>query len=159
VRGDIPAEAARLRERVGLTVEQGKRFPHELSGGQRQRVNIARALAGGPKLVLLDEPVSSLDASLRRGVIEMLGELQEELGCGYVLVSHDLATVEAVADRVAVMHEGKIVEQGDAKDVFERPQHPYTQTLLAASPKVPLLPGGVRSSGWARPTQQSSYSA
>ncbi len=156
---DAATRATVLLERVGLTAEQGKRFPHELSGGQRQRVNIARALAGGPKLVLLDEPVSSLDASLRRGVIELLRELQDELGCGYVLVSHDLATVEAVADRVAVMHGGKIVELGDAKDVFERPQHSYTQTLLAASPKVPSLPGGVRSSGWAQPTQQSSFSA
>jgi peptide/nickel transport system ATP-binding protein len=159
VRVDVRAEAAGLLERVGLTVAQGKRFPHELSGGQRQRVNIARALAGGPKLVLLDEPVSSLDASLRRGIVELLGELQGELGCGYVLVSHDLATVEAVADRVAVMHAGEIVEQGDARDVFERPRHSYTQTLLAASPKLPSLPGGVRSSGWAPPTQQSSFSA
>jgi peptide/nickel transport system ATP-binding protein len=156
---DTPARAAQLLERVGLTAEQGRRFPHELSGGQRQRVNIARALAGEPKLVSLDEPVSSLDASLRRGVLDLLGELQEEMGCGYVLVSHDLATVEAVADRVAVMYGGKIVELGDGKDVFERPQHSYTQTLLAASPKVPSLPGGVRSSGWARPTQQSSFSA
>jgi ABC-type glutathione transport system ATPase component len=159
VSGGAQAEAATLLERVGLTAEQGRRFPHELSGGQRQRVNIARALAGGPKLVLLDEPVSSLDASLRRGILELLGELQEEMGCGYVLVSHDLATVEAVADRVAVMYGGKIVEQGYAKDVFEQPQHSYTQTLLAASPKVPSLPGGVRSSGWAQPTQQSSFSA
>jgi ABC-type glutathione transport system ATPase component len=156
---EAPVRASGLLERVGLTAEQGKRFPHELSGGQRQRVNIARALVGGPKLVLLDEPVSSLDASLRRGIVELLGELQEELGCGFVLVSHDLATVEAVADRVVVMHGGKIVEQGDARDVFERPQHSYTQTLLAASPKVPSLPGGVRSSGWAQPTQQSSFSA
>ncbi len=156
---EAPTRASGLLERVGLTSPQGKRFPHELSGGQRQRVNIARALAGGPKLVLLDEPVSSLDASLRRGIVELLGELQEELGCGYVLVSHDLATVEAVADRVAVMHGGKIVEQGDARDVFERPQDSYTQTLLAASPQVPSLPGGVRSSGWAQPTQQSSFSA
>ncbi|MGH2911834.1 MAG: ATP-binding cassette domain-containing protein, partial [Solirubrobacteraceae bacterium] len=158
-RGDVGVEAIRLLERVGLTVEQGKRFPHELSGGQRQRVNIARALAGGPKLVLLDEPVSSLDASLRRGIVELLGELQEELGCGYVLVSHDLSTVEAVADRVAVMHAGEIVEQGDARDVFERPRHSYTQTLLEASPKVPSPSGGVRSSGWAQPTRQSSFSA
>jgi peptide/nickel transport system ATP-binding protein len=146
VRGDVRDEAARLLERVGLTAEQGKRFPHELSGGQRQRVNIARALAGGPKLVLLDEPVSSLDASLRLGIVELLGELQEELGCGYVLVSHDLATVEAVADRVAVMHAGKILEEGNARDVFERPRHSYTQTLLSAGPRVPSLSGGVRSS-------------
>ncbi|HEY8304012.1 MAG TPA: ABC transporter ATP-binding protein, partial [Solirubrobacteraceae bacterium] len=146
---DARPEAARLLERVGLTAAQGSRYPHELSGGQRQRVNIARALAGAPRLVLLDEPVSSLDASLRRGVVELLGALQDELACAYVLVSHDLATVEAVADRVVVMNAGKIVEEGLARDVFERPEHPYTRTLLAASPKVPSLPGGVRSSGWA----------
>ncbi|HEY2632486.1 MAG TPA: ABC transporter ATP-binding protein [Solirubrobacteraceae bacterium] len=148
-RARAPAVAARMLERVGLDAGQGERYPHELSGGQRQRVNIARAIAGEPKLVLLDEPVSSLDASLRRGIVELLGELQEEIGCGYVLVSHDLATVEAVADRVAVMHAGEIVEMGAAGDVFERPTHPYTRELLAASPKLPSLPGGVRSSGWA----------
>jgi peptide/nickel transport system ATP-binding protein len=148
------AGVAMLLERVGLTAAQGSRYPHELSGGQRQRVNIARALAGGPKLVLLDEPVSSLDASLRRGIVELLGELQQEIGCGYVLVSHDLATVEAVADCVAVMSAGRIVEMGQARDVFERPEHPYTQALLAASPKVPSLPGGVRSPGWAHTQTQ-----
>jgi peptide/nickel transport system ATP-binding protein len=158
-KASAPAQSIGLLERVGLTAAQGRRFPHELSGGQRQRVNIARGIAGGPKLVLLDEPVSSLDASLRRGIVELLGELQEELGCGYVLVSHDLSTVEAVADRVAVMHGGEIVEQGETREVFERPRHSYTQTLLAATPKLPTLPGGVRSSGWAQPTQQSSFSA
>jgi peptide/nickel transport system ATP-binding protein len=135
-----------LLERVGLTAAHGMRFPHELSGGERQRVGIARALAGEPRLVLLDEPVSSLDASIRRGVIELLAELQEQLGCGYVLVSHDFATVEAVADRIAVMREGRVVELGDARDVLERPAHPYTRELLAACPR---LPRGVRSSVWA----------
>jgi len=137
-----------LLERVGLKPMQGKRFPHELSGGERQRVGIARALAGEPRLVLLDEPVSSLDASIRRGVIELLIDLQEELGCGYVLVSHDFTTVEAVADRIAVMHGGKIVEQGEARELLKRPTHPYTQELLAACPRVPGLPGGVASEAW-----------
>jgi peptide/nickel transport system ATP-binding protein len=147
-----------LLERVGLSASHQTRYPHELSGGQRQRVGIARALAGEPRLVLLDEPVSSLDASIRRGVIELLSELQAQLGCAYVLVSHDLTTVEAVADRIAVMHGGEIVELADAHELLERPTHPYTQTLLAACPR---LPSGVRSSGWMEPEtkRQSSYSA
>jgi peptide/nickel transport system ATP-binding protein len=138
-------EVPRLLERVGLKVAYATRFPHELSGGERQRVGIARALAGQPRLVLLDEPVSSLDASIRRGVIELLIELQAELGCSYVLVSHDFTTVEAVADRIAVMHAGKLVELADATQLLEHPAHPYTRELLAACPR---LPGGVRSSGW-----------
>jgi peptide/nickel transport system ATP-binding protein len=141
-------EAERLLEQVGLRPAHAKRFPHELSGGERQRVGIARALAGGPRLVLLDEPVSSLDASIRRGVIDLLIELQAELGCAYVLVSHDFTTVEAVADRIAVMHEGKVVELGDARELLEHPTHPYTQELLAACPRVPGLPGGVASESW-----------
>ncbi len=124
-------------ERVGLKQAYATRYPHELSGGERQRVGIARALAGEPRLVLLDEPVSSLDASIRRGVIDLLGELQQQLGCAYVLVSHDFATVEALADRVAVMHVGKIVELGSAEEVLSEPKHPYTQELIAACPKIP----------------------
>jgi peptide/nickel transport system ATP-binding protein len=135
----------RLLEQVGLKPAYSVRFPHELSGGERQRVGIARALAGEPRLVLLDEPVSSLDASIRRGVIELLDELQAEIGCSYVLVSHDFTTVEAVADRIAVMYRGKVVELGDARELLERPTHPYTQELLAACPR---LPRGVGSSGW-----------
>jgi peptide/nickel transport system ATP-binding protein len=155
---EAKSRAGELLERVGLSASQGARYPHELSGGQRQRVGIARALGGAltgithsgrqaseVRLVLLDEPVSSLDASIRRGVIELLGELQAQLGCAYVLVSHDLTTVEAVADRIAVMYGGKIVELADARELLERPTHPYTQTLLAACPR---LPSGVRSSGW-----------
>ncbi len=155
-RAEARLGTGRLLERVGLKPEYAARFPHELSGGERQRVGIARALAGEPRLVLLDEPVSSLDASIRRGVIELLAELQEQFGCGYVLVSHDLTTVEAVADRIAVMYAGKIVELAGARDLFERPGHPYTRTLLAASPKVPRLPGPVRSDTW---TQRGSFSA
>jgi peptide/nickel transport system ATP-binding protein len=136
----------RLLERVGLKPEYAGRFPHQLSGGERQRVGIARALAGEPRLVLLDEPVSSLDASVRRGVIDLLIDLQAELGCSYVLVSHDFTTVEAVADRIAVMYEGRIVELGEARQVLEHPTHPYTEELLAACPR---LPGGVRSDTWA----------
>jgi peptide/nickel transport system ATP-binding protein len=144
--------AGRLLERVGLKPEYAVRFPHELSGGERQRVGIARALAGEPRLVLLDEPVSSLDASIRRGVIDLLIDLQAELGCSYVLVSHDFTTVEAVADRIAVMHEGKIVELGEARGLLEQPSHPYTRELLAARPRVPFgvrLPRGVGSNTWA----------
>ncbi len=171
--GEAPrdGEAARdralwLLRRVGLGGEHAERYPHELSGGQRQRVTIARALAGRPRLVLLDEPVSSLDASLRRGVIELLDELQAELGCAYVVVSHDLGAVEATADRIAVMRGGRIVELGEAERVLREPSHPYTRELLAARPPVaagaPAATGGRRdlrapagagdrvpSSGWA----------
>jgi peptide/nickel transport system ATP-binding protein len=135
--------ALELLERVGLPAAYGARFPHELSGGERQRVGIARALSGRPRLVLLDEPVSSLDASLRRGVIELLAEVQAEFDCGYVLVSHDLGMVAQMADRIAVMYGGKVVELADADELLEHPKHPYTQELLAASPS---LPGAVRSS-------------
>jgi peptide/nickel transport system ATP-binding protein len=147
-------EVVRLLERVGLRAEQAKRFPHELSGGERQRVGIARALAGESRLVLLDEPVSSLDASIRRGVIDLLEQLQVELGCAYVLVSHDFTTVEALADRIAVMHRGKVVEQGNASELLESPKHPYTRELLAACPR---LPGGVGSEAWT--TQRGSFGA
>jgi peptide/nickel transport system ATP-binding protein len=154
-RADLAREAVAALERVGLTAAHAPRYPHELSGGERQRVGIARALAGAPRLVLLDEPVTSLDASLRRGVIELLAELQEQIGCSYVLVSHDLAMVAGIADRIAVMHAGEIVECGEAEQVLERPQHPYTRELLAARPK---LPGGVGSSApWApTPTSQTT---
>jgi peptide/nickel transport system ATP-binding protein len=153
---DARAEATRLLERVGLDAALADRFPHELSGGQRQRVTIARALAGSPRLVLLDEPVSSLDASLRRGVIELLDELQAELGCAYVVVSHDLGAVEATADRIAVMHAGEVVELGEAADVLERPRHPYTKELLAARVGGARIPGRVPSSAWTPPSSSCS---
>ncbi len=115
------------------------------AGARAARPGAAHGRAGRRQLLLLDEPVSSLDASIRHGVIELLADLQARLGCAYVLVSHDLSTVEAVADRIAVMYAGRIVELGDARQVLEHPVHPYTQTLLASCPR---LPGGVRSAGW-----------
>jgi oligopeptide transport system ATP-binding protein len=123
-----------LLDRVGLLPEHYDRFPHELSGGQRQRIGIARALAPQPQLVFADEPVSALDASIRAQIVALLDELQDELGLTYVFVAHDIGVVRHVSDRIAVMHEGKIVEQGPADRVCEQPSHPYTRTLLAAVP-------------------------
>ncbi|HEY6551428.1 MAG TPA: ATP-binding cassette domain-containing protein [Solirubrobacterales bacterium] len=127
-------EVQELLERVGLSPEHYDRFPHEFSGGQRQRIGIARAVALRPKLIVADEPVSALDVSIRAQIVNLLADLQEELGLTYVFVAHDIGIVRHVSDRIAVMHEGKIVEQGLADQVCERPQHPYTKTLLAAVP-------------------------
>jgi oligopeptide transport system ATP-binding protein len=123
-----------LLERVGLAPHHYDRFPHEFSGGQRQRVGIARALALEPKLVVADEPVSALDVSIRAQIINLLDDLQDELGLTYLFVAHDIGVVRHIADRIAVMHEGRIVEQGSADDVCERPTHEYTKELLAAVP-------------------------
>jgi oligopeptide transport system ATP-binding protein len=123
-----------LLERVGLSSEHLDRFPHEFSGGQRQRIGIARALATRPKLIVADEPVSALDVSIRAQIVNLLDDLQDELGLTYVFVAHDIGVVRHVSDRIAVMHEGRIVEQGPADRVCERPSHPYTQSLLAAVP-------------------------
>jgi peptide/nickel transport system ATP-binding protein len=123
-----------LLERVGLSPEHYQRYPHEFSGGQRQRIGIARALALRPKLIVADEPVSALDVSIRAQILDLLGELQDEFGLAYVFVAHDIGVVRHVSDRIAVMHDGKIVEQGPADRVCEQPSDPYTKTLLAAVP-------------------------
>jgi len=123
-----------LLERVGLSARHHDRFPHEFSGGQRQRVGIARALASQPRLIFADEPVSALDVSIRAQIVNLLDDLQRELGVSYVFVAHDIGIVRHVSDRVAVMHEGRIVEEGPAARLCERPSHPYTKSLLAAVP-------------------------
>jgi oligopeptide transport system ATP-binding protein len=131
---ELRGQVQELLERVGLAAEHYDRYPHEFSGGQRQRIGIARALAPRPKLIVADEPVSALDVSIRAQILDLLSELQAEFGLTYVFVAHDIGVVRHVSDRIAVMHEGKIVEQGPADQVCERPQDAYTKTLLAAVP-------------------------
>jgi oligopeptide transport system ATP-binding protein len=132
--GELRRQVQALLERVGLAPEHYNRFPHEFSGGQRQRIGIARAIALRPKLIVADEPVSALDVSIRAQIVNLLADLQQELGLTYVFVAHDIGIVRHVSDRIAVMHEGKIVEEGAADRVCEQPRDPYTKQLLAAVP-------------------------
>jgi len=130
------ARVAELLDAVGLSPEAADRFPHQFSGGQRQRISIARALAPSPSILLADEPVSALDVSVRAQVLNLITDLVGELGLTLVFVSHDLSVVRHVCDRVAVMSEGEIVETGATQQIFDAPQHPYTQRLLRAAPSM-----------------------
>lgn len=130
------ARVGELLQMVGLRPTDAGKSPQEFSGGQRQRIGIARALALNPDVIILDEPVSALDLSVQAQVLNLLNDLQQELGVSYIFISHDLTVVQHVADRVAVMYLGRIIETADTEEVFDHPRHPYTAALMSASPKL-----------------------
>jgi oligopeptide/dipeptide ABC transporter ATP-binding protein len=133
-RSDRPAEVRRVLQQVGMRPGVAERYPHELSGGQRQRVSIARALVSKPRLLVADEPTSALDVSVQASVLNLLADLQRDLGFACLFITHDLAAVEYLADRVVVMYLGRVAEVGTREQIFSHPRHPYTQALLSAAP-------------------------
>jgi peptide/nickel transport system ATP-binding protein/oligopeptide transport system ATP-binding protein len=135
-KSDKEQRVAQLLTKVGLDPDFMRRYPHQFSGGQRQRIGIARALAVEPEFIICDEPVSALDVSVQAQIVNLLQDLQEELGLTYLFIAHDLAVVEHISDSVLVMTEGKIVEQASAEAIYSDPQHPYTKKLLAAVPSL-----------------------
>ena len=134
--GEVASRVRALLELVRLPAHYAQRYPHQLSGGEKQRVGIARALATEPRFILCDEPVSALDVSVQAAIVNLLADLRDQLGVAYLFISHDIAVVTHLADRIAVMYRGKIVEEGSVEEIVERAHHPYTQSLLAA---VPIL--------------------
>lgn len=134
--GDRRDRTAQLLTQVGLNPEMMSRYPHEFSGGQRQRIGIARALAVEPKFIVCDEPVSALDVSVQAQIVNLLQDLQDELGIAYLFIAHDLAVVEHISDHVLVMHHGRIVESASAEEIYSDPKDEYTRKLLAAVPEL-----------------------
>lgn len=134
--GDTDGLAERLLEQVGLSGADASKYPHEFSGGQRQRICIARALASRPSIIVCDEPTSALDVSVQSQVLNLMSDLQEELGLTYLFISHDLTVVQHMADKIGVLYLGRLVEEADPETLFEDPKHPYTQMLFDAAPKM-----------------------